>query len=409
MFDLLLVFEDCIEFSEERSDGWELLGLTDRGVDAPMTTIVRDCLSVLLQRYRTYQTDIIFRDAIWHALSSAYQTANYSCMKIILEFDPGLRSYTECVSNSSELDIFGQFMFYMTENLFAQQVFIDRGIDLVTKFGGETPTSRSLRFSCIFFGWRHEARFASPDVERLLVQETSEGTILNLQGWHPDTLRDLFELEPTAQLTQDYGEARLDLHGAEPSCTHLGCSKSAPAYGIAYHGIIVEPWWEKLKHLVKSGMCHCSMQEWVHDTRQDNGLCHNHPNRGTIGDFGIPEMEDHGAAMLTHGLVARGPRGYAQETNKNALAALRIEHYYIKYEGFRHEYQPQQYWCFHCLACREGWELDEGWEPTGALSDDMEVDSDTEEGSNSEEGHETDDDAWDASSDDESMSGEDPG
>jgi hypothetical protein len=174
-----------------------------------MTTLVRDCLSFLLQRYRAQATDTVNRDALWHALSFTYQTANYSSMNIILEFDPGLRSYTESISSSSKADTFETFMFYMAENLFAHQVFNDRGIDLAAQFGGETPTSRSLRFSCMFFGWRHAARFATSDVRRLLEQEASQGAVLSLQGWRFDTLRDLFSIEPTARLRDDYVKQQL--------------------------------------------------------------------------------------------------------------------------------------------------------------------------------------------------------
>jgi hypothetical protein len=141
------------------------------------------------------------------------------------------------------------------------------------------------------------------------------------------------------------------------------CSKSASAYGIEYDGTVVEPWWEELKHLVKSGKGHCSVQDWVNDPYQHINVSLDHCKRKMVDDGdGHPERP--------------GPN---QGAISNPIAALRIEHYYRKYDGFRHQYEPQEYWCFHCLASREGWELDEGWVPTPELvSTVMEVDSDVE-------------------------------
>ncbi|KAJ0414726.1 hypothetical protein BJY00DRAFT_294614 [Aspergillus carlsbadensis] len=414
VFDMLLLFEDCIGFWDQSSDGWDLLRLCDVGADLPMPTLVRDCLSFLLQRYRAQAVDTINRNALWYSLHSTNMTANYSAMKILLEFDPGLRSYTESISRSSEGSTFNLFMVYMRENLFAQQVFIDRGIDLVAHFGGETPTSRSLRFSCIFFGWREGVHFVSLDLGRLLQQETSKGTMLSQQGWRFDTLRHLFLIQPTARLSDNYAEARRDTHIYDPSCMRPECYESEPAYDIQYHGLIVEPWWEELKHLVKSGEGHGSMEQWVQDTSRRikpwRKMKRFHGARLTNSDDddgggGALETSVHDQDTPIDSSVESSPLegSHTPSSKPNVAAGLRIEHYYIKYNGFLHKYVPQEYWCFHCLAAREAWELDEGWVPPPEVSHVMEVDS------GSEGGPWTAEDVLGRYLDDQSVNGDDPG
>jgi hypothetical protein len=60
LFDLLLLFEDCIESADTSSDGWELVRTLCNNPEGPyVPTVLRNCHSLLLQRYRAHGTDMI--------------------------------------------------------------------------------------------------------------------------------------------------------------------------------------------------------------------------------------------------------------------------------------------------------------------------------------------------------------
>ncbi|KAL3439861.1 hypothetical protein BJX65DRAFT_62761 [Aspergillus insuetus] len=186
------------------------------------------------------------------------------------------------------------------------------------------------------------------------------------------------------------------------------CIVSEPAYSVRYHGIIVEPWWEELKQMAKSGKGHSSIQKWLRHPSQPD-ICRIKRKldlKAVLNkDDGGPETPNNDQDTSNDILMESFPRddAYTPDADSNLVAALRIEHYYTKYNGFRHKYKPQEYWCFHCLASREGWELDEVWVSAPELSKVMNVYSDTEEGPG------TDGDAYGHYSDGERMDGDDPG
>lgn len=67
-----------------------------------------------------------------------------------------------------------------------------------------------------------------------------------------------------------------------------------------------------------------------------------------------------------------------------------VEHCYKKYGGWREEYLPSQYYCFSCLALREGWgteyeELREHFETLGEHSRVEELECDSDESNSSDE------------------------
>ncbi|GCB20428.1 hypothetical protein AAWM_03313 [Aspergillus awamori] len=366
MIDLLFLFEDCINFWDETDTGWSVLSTlqTSRGRINP--NLARDCCSFLLQKYRAEGTEAKKLDAVCWALAEAYRNKQYGCMQTLLEFDPTFQGFSPSRYEEAEGEGIATFMAWFGDNFLIQQKLIDRGIDLMTDFHGETPTSRSLRFGCMFFGWHGEARVTCADVDRLLARETSEGGILTSRGWRYDTLRNLFFLEPSAQLTDMYGNNRFCLQDPlhYPSCVVPECPE--PAYDIDYHGIVVEPWWEELKHLFRAGKCVCFVQQWVSDGRDASQIRHNRCQEAVM-DLGVELDTD---KMLHESLDSTKcssplatPGSYTHFSVDTKRAALRIEHYYMKYRGFRHEYEPGEYYCFYCLAIKESWELDPGWEP----------------------------------------------
>ncbi|KAL3456106.1 hypothetical protein BJX64DRAFT_294410 [Aspergillus heterothallicus] len=370
MIELLFLFEDCIDFWDRRDTGWKIIHSlqSSRGrINEP--GVARDCYSFLLQKYRAAGAEIKTLDAVCWALAQTYRFEQYGCMRTLFEFDPTFQGFSPSRYDQAEGEGIATFMGWFGDNPFVQQMLIDRGIDLVTEFHGETPTSRSLRFSCIFFGWQREVRFACADVDSLLARETSKGNILTVQGWGHDTLRTLFFLVPSTQLSDMYGDIRFCLQDPlyYPSCVVPNCSISEPAYDIDYYGIIVEPWWEELKHLVRAGKCLCSIQQLVCDGRDATQIRHFRCQRQKEDAESSLELETNRicseSSDLTYGSSSAATPESPTHASKYANAkttALRIEHYYIKYRGFRHEYGPEEYYCFYCLASRERWEVDQG-------------------------------------------------
>jgi hypothetical protein len=329
----------------------------------------------------------------------AFKQADYSAMKILLQFDPGLRSYTEPGRERPKLEMIEQFTFWLKQNFYVRQPVIGGLSGLVAKLPWETLVSAAMRFSCTLFRLHYQAGLIGRDVNHLLKQEALEGTSAYGQGWRFDTLCDLFSLRFTTEFADPDRKIGLQLYGKPPCCIQRRCRKVEDAYGITYDGIIVEPWWEELKHLVKCRKCHCLMRRWMEKDHQDSIFCHNHWSERKQNGYGNSERRSNNqnsSAVATPGncLLDRNSSQFA--------TTLRIEHYYVKYGGFCHHYELREHWCFYCLASREGWKLDAEWVPPGPLSEDELLYSDPHGGCG------TDDDAYYTCSDEVSVKNDNP-
>jgi hypothetical protein len=140
------------------------------------------------------------------------------------------------------------------------------------------------------------------------------------------------------------------------------------------------------------------MRQWVNNKRHGNGFCHNHRiQEKTKNHNGRLAWPDNDRNTATVGTMGSCSEVQMNSTKTNSSIELRVEQYYLKHGGFRHQYEPLEYWCFRCLAAREGW--DEDLRCIRAPSEVLEVHSDIDARPM------TDETACGAYSDDETMTG----
>ncbi|KAF9894433.1 hypothetical protein FE257_007936 [Aspergillus nanangensis] len=347
--DMILLFQDCIEFYDAHSDGWDLLSSYDDVDSRPDPQATYECLSFLVQSSRAAgpYDDEIDNQYAWEALARAYRRRDDRSIRMILEVDPSSKFYFD--ADTAPDAAMNARMFYCRDNPLIQQYFLDQELDFFTEIGGETPASRAIRFASVFFSWRFYMMDIKEgtDFDCLVRQEISDKNPLSLQGWDSFTLRDMFDLAASTQLVNKYSE---DDEFGLISCAKEDCPVFEPAFLLYDNRVIVEPWWEELKQRIKTEKCICTMHEFVFDPREPEIFIH---TPGCID----PEPSAGCSATRRDSNDSSGNTS-SEVAHFGPLAEVTswFNYCYSNYSGLRCTYKPQEYYCFDCLARREGWE-----------------------------------------------------
>lgn len=420
--ETLYLFGDCIDFSDPGADGWNLLaGNEDNSRFTQYPQFTRDWFSFLLNKFREESASSADYSSLWYALYWAGHRKGIDDMNLILEFD-----------TQRDIQAFYTAMNYVDGgcSLILYQVLAEKGIDIRDKFHGETPTSQSLRVSTLFFSWRDDARLLYPNIDCLIERELSKERAPSLRGWSFDLLRDLFVLDkPESQKIDNFWSDFQPLDEIE--CNE--CNHSVRVCDIVDDlGCIIEPWWEGLKYTVKSRECLCSMSSWVQDGRDANEIIHHSCHFENTDSGNNSQLEDSSKISENHQEVSGIQSAENQDTGSKTASdesdddsfydselgldrsnslirevnspsqhcpvhrlgdtypfLLWVEYCYKKHGGWRDEYLPSEYYCFLCLALREGWDANyeefcEHFETLGEHSQAEELECDSDESDSGE-------------------------
>ncbi|KAL3462752.1 hypothetical protein BJX64DRAFT_136369 [Aspergillus heterothallicus] len=353
---MILLFRDYIEFDNYCCDGWSLLSNFDRKVWNRDTF---ECLRFLVQIARAaYKEDEIFHNLhAWEALARAYKRGDSRSIRTILELNPCAKVH---VYGDRALDVaLDARMFYCRDNPLIRQYFLDRELNFFTEVDNGTPASKAMRFASVFFAWHSLIRNIpeSPDLDCLVRQEISDSNPLSLQKWKSYTLHAMFELDASTQIVNTYARSR---EFGNVSCAKKDCSVSEPAHRLHDNRVIVEPWWEELKHRIKTEKCICSMQTFVNDHR-DPGFFSHTPDCADYNVGLYDEMEPSADCSAIRRCSMDESFDISTEAAQHgpiAEVTSWFNYCFSKHGGLRCAYEPQEYYCFDCLAQRERWELE---------------------------------------------------
>lgn len=358
---MILLFQDCIDFYGAHSDGWDLLSSFDGMDSRPDPQATFECLFFLAQNLRAarpYGEERLSNPYAWDALVRAYMRRDDKSIRTIIEIDPCDKGHF-AIDGALDAALDAR-MFYCRDNSLIQQYFLDKEWNLTTIIGGETPASGTIRFASVFFAWRFYMEDIKPrfDFDFIISQETSDNKPLTLQGWNWHTLYDMFFLGASTQLANPYLDE--DAEFGNFSCAKEDCPVSEPAYLLHDNRVIVEPWWEELKHRIKTEKCICTMLDFVTDPRDPEDFIH------------TPDCVDHNMDLYVDLEPSAGCSATRRDSkDSSSNTSMEVAHYgpltevtfwfnycYSNYGGLRCMYKPQDYYCFDCLARREGWELE---------------------------------------------------
>ncbi|KAL3444690.1 hypothetical protein BJX65DRAFT_310689 [Aspergillus insuetus] len=359
--DLILLFRDCIEFDNPHSDGWLLLSSFDCMDGRSDFQAIFECLWFLVQIARAATNEELQEfdnQYAWDALARAYRRGDDKSIQTILEIDPCAKSY---VDGDRPLDAaLDARIFYCRDNSLIRQYFLDRELEFIIEIENGTPASKAMRFASVFFAWRFDMMdiSESPDLDCVVRQEISDSTPLSLQKWKSHTLHAMFDLDASTELINTYLDGDPDFGNV--LCAKKNCSVSEPAHLLHDNRLIVEPWWEELKHRIKTEKCICWMHNFVTDHRDLELFSH------------TPDCADHNMDLYDEmepsadcSAIRRGGMGdsfnISTEVAKHgpiAEVTSWFSYCFSKYGGLRCTYKPQEYYCFDCLAQREGWDLE---------------------------------------------------
>ncbi|KAL4881847.1 hypothetical protein BJY04DRAFT_217916 [Aspergillus karnatakaensis] len=419
------LFGHCIYFYEPHPGGWMWLGtLKDNSTTEQLTSLcVTDIYSgtpnpVLLRTLPSEPLGNKNREKLWYALRQACWRKDIQTIKKCLNLVPRQQDYALLVSGTTS---FGTFADYMSSGFLVLQMLLDKGVEMRIQFGGETPTSRAMRLSAMFFEWCSEVALLYDSTDMLIWENVTGRRAPSLAGWTSRTLRDLFALKPVTNGSGS-GEEDWSPYIFYEKIRCRSCKTSRRACNTGEDGLMIEPWWESVKERIKTGQCCCSMSEWIHDNRDKQSILHgncrhkiqttttNEPGSVSQSSYnqtaaasisGIllhnipppptllsrrvnrlqvstgPRPRDQHSLPLTAGsgagqghrkgqkLVdrAQAPKDEAQEDTDSdhpksiSSFAAIIEHFYRRQGGWKSLYRPEEYYCFSCLALKEEWDL----------------------------------------------------
>ncbi|KAL3478490.1 hypothetical protein BJX99DRAFT_256387 [Aspergillus californicus] len=383
-FELLSLFKDGIEFCDIAADGWFLLALLNNWdpKDNFASQNIHAWLSFLLAIFWTETTVIVNDYLVMFVLFMASSRKDLDNIKMILNFDPKKENFTYLLSDPDA-------QLYLMKDVkccfLALQFFIDSGIDFQPTLGRETPISRLLRFSTDFFNCTGDIRLLASDANSVFQREISERRAPSLQGWFSDTLGDLFllSLSHWAHIEHQYA-VNLKL---PRQCLGCGLIEKPPTFET-WKQLIIEPWWEELKHSIKARKCICINGELVYDSRDPSRFIHDGCDMDTASPNAGNKTDDlHHASIdcraesdpqddtnsndgyQTAEEIVDGPSD-DEDTSKEGLCGcprcqpdfvsfgLLIEHYYESSGGWLYYYEPREFYCFYCLAEMEQWDIE---------------------------------------------------
>lgn len=258
---MLLLFDDCIDFAGcDIPAGWYcMLGQHLRYLCRPNNKLSHYYSSVswLARKYKNVEPDDGINQSKFVFIATFEYPGTKSLKPVLrlLEMNPGAISDAREFSGQSffhHLALSGG-RFYGYNNVQDSQLMklVDRGGNMQQVCFGETPTSRSLWFSCLSGSWWALLHtYFGEGIHAHWQRETSEfGLPLKEDGWSPSTLKDLFGLPLRLEFRRTFIDAwrgfNIGLFGFCDSCQGL----DVPA--------VIEPWFEELKHRIKTESCIC--------------------------------------------------------------------------------------------------------------------------------------------------------
>jgi hypothetical protein len=381
--DMMLLFDDCIDFDGPMSDGWNMVTMIDFDDETAISEhrFIHDILSTLFRKFHRESTDCVYAEGIQYCLSFAVSRFDMESIRLILDFDPKAVGYAHDTNDESfEPPV---HLVVSLPNIYHEilELLLDRGADIHAIFRGETATSMSLWFSRGFFIWHERLRMIYQDLEEFIRRETSAKYVLGQANWRHDTLCDLFALKPTETFKNNYYSDYDSIYHFCLRCSKFDDFRSADEEGF------VEPWWEEIKHRVQNRQCICSLlSRWMvySEDPSSDSLCR---WCRELGMKKVYEGEDSGF----HAAVSDSNENFDGNDNQSELyglckrreyTLLSLECFFYRQNGrWNREYLPGACFCFTCLAKLEGWEIDSDTEVSdeeGSDRDSSEDDSDTE-------------------------------
>ncbi|KAJ0418890.1 hypothetical protein BJY00DRAFT_174794 [Aspergillus carlsbadensis] len=429
---VLSLFADCLEFSGPQSNGW-LLVPNDaeewQGSEPLTPQLSREWYSILLRKYRDDCARTFDAKGLFYALKLVHDRGDFDSINMLLDFVPDQRSYTELLSG----DFFGRpFEYFLRDCFLVHEALLER-VPNLRVFGKETPTSRSLRFSAIFLEWRSTIQGLYPNINSLIDKELTERHAPSLSGWDHDTLGALWALD-----FKEWPHFEVSYAADETACSY--CGARGLMCDIEDTRCMLEPWWEELKHHVRTRSCLCSKREWLQNDHEpenhDHGLYEdmldefddndkqggqgNTPSLGetsTLTDGTIDDspgdspdetgsfarvVSRHSADGASPSIQSEGSTGYCSdsscETDSDLPFELVLRAYYAIYGPWKGEYNPGQCFCFRCFAKLEGWDIEFPPDETSSeRSDESEADDTSSQSSDYDDDQEGESDVSDDS------------
>ncbi|KAL4883936.1 hypothetical protein BJY04DRAFT_183533 [Aspergillus karnatakaensis] len=182
---------------------------------------------------------------------------------------------------------------------------------------------------------------------------------------------------------------------------------------------LLEPWWEKVKHHIRTRACLCSEQEWTRDGRNQESVSHDSDecraeHRGqaiaTSQDGSRPrhgisvcvsagssdeinalqfDPESPSTKSITRNTpyehVSRSDRDSDYDDDSEMPFELLLRGYYELYGPWKGDYGPEEYYCLRCFARVEEWDTSLLDDDTYFMYSDSSEEEDTSEWSTGSE------------------------
>ncbi|KAH8700436.1 hypothetical protein BGW36DRAFT_425259 [Talaromyces proteolyticus] len=365
--DMMLLFDDCIDFDGPMSDGWNLVSSyeSDNAEARSEHQIFRDILSSLFRRFNAGLTDYIDAESIHYCMCGAICRADIENIRLILDFDPAVNYFDYDLPEPAIYLVVS--MPYVSADIL--KLLLDRGADIHMVCQDETATSMSLWFSKLFFQWFERLGVIYQELDEFMERETSSGSVLAQANWRCETLRDLLTLKPTGNFKEFY-------HWYDGPIA--ACNRCYIIDGIYPTDRVIEPWWEELKYRVKNEQCICSLlgesENWMIDA-EDRTIC-SLCRRCREMSLGKPSKDSGShAGELDSGYDFDSDEYQGKfndhQCNRQGFRLPPLERFFHLQGGrWNGQYLPDEYYCSKCLSKVEGWEIDSDSETSD--SDDSE-------------------------------------
>ncbi|QKX55267.1 uncharacterized protein TRUGW13939_02359 [Talaromyces rugulosus] len=364
--EMMLLFDDLIDFHGPQSDGWNILDSTswvDFYLDDELQGI--DVLSFLLYKYRTDMSDYVDTSIIDYCLTCAFHFSNAECLRLIIDSKP----------EESRDYIYGMpaFLFIVREPHIPNdisQLYFDRGTDIHKVHFGETAISLSLWLSTLCSKLCARLEDNGQDLNDLSIRETLPGSVLAQENWRSDTLKDFL------CLTSKLKSQLYDVNGDFDKINCDGCEIGGDIWFQPSVALLIEPYWEELKYRVKTEQCICSLlptecpcgrssdpwkkssvsdgEEYVYVDAYQGSLCRF--CQKIYSEKSLETREATQVMVMSDTNFVNSDGAHNENTDDQELESLRLFH--LQNNTWHGQYLPGEYYCPLCLALREQIYLD---------------------------------------------------
>ena len=245
--EILHLFDDCIDFWDEDSDGWALVRQTaDRD---NFTLHQKPFIPHLLRKYRREMSENICQNNVLDLLIFSCGS-NMESFKMCLALHEDAANFTD--GREGLLHYIARTIDEQDEEEAALYVnyMLQKGANIHLVVYGETPTSSAMTSSMQFRKWIALLQRTPIRDEELIAGELASAQLpLSLRGWTKDSLRTLIMLSKTPLLARRTANYQFLEEDANLCCRMLTTTRC--------YGADIEPWWDRLLEMILAQKCVC--------------------------------------------------------------------------------------------------------------------------------------------------------